>query len=174
MRCLCLILFSLIIVSCKTKQGLLIDNNESFFSTECPNDGTCTLEVTPNNSIKALYDNFGALYMEIINGNSIVIKFEYKRNESPNTIDGQYIEQIIMELDPNNLNLELKDSELKNVNLLFARLCYCKGETGYYKVRQGKLVIKKIAENSYYFHLIFKVNEVPQIITEIGQVFNLN
>jgi len=174
MRPLFLILFYLALVSCKTKQDLLVEKKDTFYSTECPNDGTCTLELMPNKSIKTLYDDFGAIYVEIIDGASVVLKFEYKRNEIPNTMDSQYIEQVFMELDPNYMEVDLTDSELKNVNLLFARLCFCKGETGFYKIREGKLNIDKTDENNYQFHLIFKVNEVPQIITEIGQVLKLD
>lgn len=173
MRCLYLILFSVILISCKTKQDVLAENKESFVSIECPTDGTCTVELMPNKSIKMLYDSFGALYTEIINGNSLVFKFSYKRNDIPNTMDSQYVEQVLMELDPKNLETALKDSELKNVNVLFARFCYCKGQTGYYRVRHGQLVIKKIADSHYQLHLTFKVDEVPQIITEIDQVLNM-
>lgn len=174
MRSLYLILFYLAFVSCKTKQDLLVENKNTFHSTECPNDGTCTLELMPNKSIKTLHDDFGTLYIEIIDGASTVLKYEYKRHEIPNTMDSQYIEQVFMELDPNNMDVDLTDSELKNVNLLFARLCFCKGETGFYRIREGKLNIDKTEENSYKFHLMFKVNEVPQIITEIGQVLKLD
>jgi len=174
MRCLYLILFSAILVSCKTKYDVLVENKETFSQTECPNDGTCTIELMPNKSIKMLYDSLGTLYTEIINGKSIVLKFEYKRNEIPNTMDSQYIEQIFMELDPNNLSMELRDSGLKRVNLIFARFCYCKGQTGYYKVRKGNLVLKKEEDTTYRLHLTFEVDEVPQKITEIGQVLNLN
>lgn len=173
MRYLHIILFSLIVMSCKTKHDILVENNETIFSTECPTDGTCIIELLANKSMKTLNDNLGSLYLEIINGNSLVLKFEYKRNKIPNTMDDQYIEQIFMELDPNNLKTELRDSELKNVNLLFARFCYCKGQTGYYKVRKGELAIKKASDNNYQLHLILKVDEVPQIITEINQVLNL-
>jgi len=173
MRCLYLILFSAIVVSCKTKHEVLTDNKETFFSTECPKDGTCTFELMPNKSLKTQNDNLGALNMEIVNGKSLVFKFEYKRNEIPKTMDSQYIEQIFMALDPNNLEMKLKDSELKSVNLMFARFCYCKGQTGYYRVRQGELAIKKTEDTTYQLHLNFKVDEVPQIITEINQVFKL-
>ena len=163
-----------ILNSCRAKHVLQVEENEIVSSTECPADGTCTIELMPNKTIKMLYDSFGALYTEIINGNAMTLKFEYKRNDIPNTMDGQYVEQILMELDPNSLEMELKDSELKNVNLLFARFCYCKGQTGYYIVQHGNLVIKKEEENKYHLQLAFKVDEVPQIITEIDQVLSLN
>ena len=69
--------------------------------------------------------------------------------------------------------MELSNSELKKVNLIFARFCYCKGQTGYYQVRKGNLIIKKEEDNNYHLHLTFKVDEVPQIITEINQVLNI-
>jgi len=172
MNYLYLIFSCLTVISCKAKQDIVVEEEQHFNTTDCPEDGTCTFELLPNKSIKTLHDNLGDLYIEIVEGNALVLKFEYKCNEIPNTMDGQYVEQIIMELDPNNLELELKDELLQNVKMLFARFCYCKGETGYYRVKQGELTVKKATNNTYQLNLSFKIDEVPQIIIEISDVIS--
>jgi hypothetical protein len=50
--------------------------------------------------------------------------------------------------------------------MLFGRFCFCKGQTGYYKVEQGtlNLIYKK---NVVDFTLDFTVTKVPQIIKSI-------
>jgi len=172
MRYLCVIIICFLICSCNAKQKVLtvkeVDKSASF----CPDDGVCTFEVLQNKSLKVLHDEFGNLYKEISEGTSIILKFEYKRNQISNTVDGHYRELIYVELDPNNLTFKLDNSQLQNVKLLFARFCFCKGQTGYYKVKNGKLFVSKENDN-YRINLEFKVNEVPQVITSINEVFRL-
>lgn len=141
--------------------------------TNCPADGKCSLSIQYKKSLNLIEDSWANTYPEIVNGNKVVFTFEYKRNEIPNTADGHYIEQILFELNPENINLELKDQELENVNMLFARFCYCKGQTGYYKVTDGHLKIKKLKNEKYYLSLNFSQDYVPQIMTFIGEIFEL-
>ena len=53
--------------------------------------------------------------------------------------------------------------------MLFGRFCFCRGATGYYKVKEGNLKLKKINE-TYQLDFDFKINEVPQIISKISGV----
>ncbi len=76
-------------------------------------------------------------------GNNTVLKYTYTRNKIPNTEDSSYVEEIYIELDSKNIETNLKDAQLANVKVVFARLCFCKGQTGYYKVTNGELSIKK-------------------------------
>lgn len=71
-----------------------------------------------------------------------------------------------------NLEVNLKDSELEKVNLLFGRLCFCRGQSGYYKITRGDLKVTKTnANNEFLLTLNFKTDDVPQIITEISEKF---
>ncbi|MGB5418674.1 MAG: hypothetical protein WBN21_07590, partial [Algibacter sp.] len=81
-------------------------------------------------------------------------------------------EEIFIELDQENLQFET--TELIDKKLFFARWCYCKGQTGYYKINQGKLTVTKIDNSNYDVHLVFKIDEVPQIINEIKHTFKLD
>lgn len=170
MRCLFILMYCCIIFSCNAKQKIQSEREGANFN--CPEDGICSFEVLHDKALTLLHDGFGELYPEISEGKNIILKFEYKRNEIPNTVDGNYSELIYVELDSNNLNIELKNSKLQEAKVLFARFCFCKGQTGYYKVEKGKLSLTK-ESNSYRFNLEFKIDEVPQIITSIHQLFDL-
>jgi len=149
-----------------------VEKSEEHNIKYCPEDGVCTLEVLQNKSFKLLKDGIGKLYPKISDGNKIILKYEYKRNEIPNSVDGNYSELIYIEADPNNLELDLKDSQFNKAKVLFARLCFCGGQTGYYRVNDGNLSIAKKGD-FYQLNLEFKVYEVPQIITSVNHSFRL-
>jgi len=172
MRYLYIFIVCFFICSCNAKQKALIESEAVKMNTNCPEEGLCTFEVFQNKKMELLNDGIGKLYPKISEGNNLILKFEYKRNEIPNTADSNYSELIYAELNTNNLIKELEDSQLQDIKLLFARLCFCKGHTGYYKVNNGNLSITK-ENNNYRFNLEFKIDEVPQIITSINQVFSL-
>ncbi len=173
MRYLYILIVSLVFFSCNAKQKLLIEDKGENSTDKCPEDGICTFEILKNKTFEVKKDNLGNLYPEIFDGDNIILIFEYKRNEIPNTLDGNYSELIYVELNPNNLIIDLEDSKLQDAKLLFARLCFCRGQTGYYKVKSGKLSISR-EKDKYQFNLEFKVNEVPQVITSISESFSLN
>ena len=142
-------------------------------NSDCPSDGVCTFEVLKNKSFEIKRDGIGAWYPSLTEGKSNIIKFEYKRNEIANTQDGQYSELIYMELPGKLANTQLRNGDLSTVKLLFARLCFCRGQTGYYKVSDGLLEISENKDGIFNFKLNFKVDEVPQVITLIEASFSL-
>lgn len=157
--------------SCKT----IPNSNESFsaipLDTECPKDGVCNMEFIKNKTLSIEVDEFGSLYPRIDEGRFTILIFEYKRNEILDTADSGYREIIYMQLDPESLEMELNGKDLLKVNLLFGRLCYCKGSTGYYKITDGHLLITKREKGEYHIELSFKTSEVPQIINRISETF---
>lgn len=165
-------IFCLLIFSCGSKSQVLKNEND-LKKTDCPIDGACSLKVEQNKTLNIINDRSPTLYPEIVNGENIILTFEYKRHEIPDTADGHYIEQLLLELDPNNLEAILSGNTLQNVKLLFARFCYCKGQTGYYKITNGTLKIEKLNKNRYYISLDFSQDSVPQIIDSIGEIFEL-
>lgn len=165
-----LLIFSLVVISCGSKSQVL-NENSVFTETECPSDGICSLKVEQNKAIRLTNENTINFFPDIQEGKNIVLTFEYKRNDIPNTTDSHYIEQLIMELDPNNLEIALTGKQLQDVKLLFARFCYCKGQTGYYKINNGTLKVEKVNNGEYYISISFSQDAVPQIITFIGEPF---
>ena len=138
-------------------------------SSACPENTICTVEIIPNSSLEIKTDTFNRIYATVEKGTQVVFKYSFKQNEDQQYLDGHYIEEIYAELPSNFSEISLKDEELSKVKLLFNRLCYCKGSAGFYKIKKGKLVLKKIKKNIYTMHLDFKMDEVPQITTTINE-----
>ncbi|XMO88133.1 hypothetical protein AAFN75_07525 [Algibacter sp. AS12] len=163
------VLFSL--VSCKAKSSLNTAIASKVERAICPENGACAYEIIENKALKVETDNLGSPYLEMVDSDSFVVKFEYKKNGNSKYQDSGYREEVFIELDKNNLDFET--SNLKFKKLFFARWCYCKGQTGYYKINQGKLSVTKIDKTNFKLHLAFTVPEVPQIINEINHTFSL-
>lgn len=159
------------LVSCKTKAELVSAESRQVNNMVCPEEGSCSFEIIKDKTLLIKTDNLGSMYPEMMYGTHAVLKFEYKKSGKANYADSDYREEIFIELDKNNLEGETLD--LKDKKLFFARWCYCKGQTGYYKINQGKLSVIKIDDKNFQLHLSFKVEEVPQIINEINYTFSL-
>jgi len=166
-----LILFiSFSFLSCKSQQNSSITQYQKFPSSSvCPDNTICTVEIIPNSSLEIKTDNFDRMYAIVEKGKHVVFKYSYKKNTDKQYLDGHYIEEVYAEFDSDFSEMTLKDEELSNVKLLFNRLCYCKGSTGFYKIKNGELVIKKNKKNSYTINLDFKIEEVPQVVTSISE-----
>ena len=174
------LLISLLILAfgCKTSKNqdaTSIENAKLDSIATCPQDGECHFKVIVNASMEILKDDFGMSYPQLNEGNKLILEFEYAKDEIPNTADSSYRELIYLEIEKDNLEIELRDSELDSVKILFGRLCYCKGETGYYQITNGHLTIKKTKnQNEYQLNLSFETTEVPQVITHINETFSVD
>jgi len=167
-----LFIFCLVLISCGSKNQVLSET-DVFTESKCPDDGVCSLKVETNKTMLLVNEFSSTIYPDIIDGNHLVLTFEYKRNEIPDAADGHYSEQILLELDPNNLEIALSGKSLKDAKLLFARFCYCKGQTGYYKINTGTLKVEKLNSGAYYISISFSQDQVPQIITFIEETFKI-
>ncbi len=56
--------------------------------------------------------------------------------------------------------------------MLFGRICFCKGTTGYYKVNNGNLQVKMNREELI-INLQFEVQKIPRIIHTINELIIL-
>jgi len=153
-----------------------ISKKQIFNLENCPEvsgeNSQCSIEIISNSTLIIKQDEFQNSYLEIEKGEKTVIKYQFKRNELPNTVDGQHIELIYFEVDNNSESLLLKNEELQIVKMVYGRLCYCKGTSGYFKVIQGKLSFTN-KDNEITIKLNFKVGKIPQLITEINETINL-
>lgn len=164
-------LLFLIIVSCKSTY---IVNEAILVNTlNCPENGDCTIEFLPNKSLEFKKDEFGSLYPVISEGNKTIFKYIYTRKPIPNTQDSNYTELVFAELDSVISPKTFTSETLKDAKLHFGRLCYCKGETGYYPIKKGEFEISKSTKNSFKIDFNFKIDEVPQIISVIKETVSL-
>jgi hypothetical protein len=159
------------LVSCKTKSNVTPEKSSDVTTFLCPDDGVCTFDILDNTIIQNKTDNLGSIYPELIQGHNLVLKFEYKKAHDSDIQDSAYREEVFIELDKTNLEIETEN--LKNLNLFFARWCFCRGQTGYYKISKGKLKVTKITDQEYQINLNFTIDEVPQIIKKINYNFSL-
>jgi hypothetical protein len=166
-------LLFLITLSCKSTKNMMADfvvNKTILVNTiNCPENGNCTIELLPNTSLEFKKDEFGSLYPVISEGNKTIFKFIYTRKPIPNTQDSNYTELVFAELDSVISPKTFTNETLQNAKLHFGRLCYCKGETGYYPIKKGEFNITKSSKNTFKIDFNFKVNEVPQIISAINE-----
>jgi len=138
----------------------------------CKENSECNLEIIPNTALTIKQDEFKNSYIEIEKGKKTVIKYEFKKNELSNTADSQHTELIYFEIDNDCNSLSLSNEELQTVKMMYGRLCYCKGTSGYFKVIQGNLKFSN-KNNEITLHLTFKVGKIPQLITEINETVKL-
>ena len=95
-----------------------------------------------------------------------------QRKEIKDTADGSYSEFIYFELSNQDEHFVLKDLDLQKVNLLYGRICFCKGSSGYFRISSGTLFVDKHS-NTLDIDLSFKSPKgIPQIITQIKETIS--
>ncbi len=165
----------ILFASCKPCQNLNFTLNEPVLTKtmNCPDNGECFVELIPNKSLEFKIDEFGISYPIITDGEKTILKYTYTRNPVLNTQDSNYTEIVYAELDKTITEISLTSKELQTIKLYFGRLCYCKGETGYYPIKNGSFKIEKSSKNTVKIDIEFNIKEVPQIISKISETISL-
>ncbi|WP_442787148.1 hypothetical protein [Flavobacterium suncheonense] len=160
--------------SCHTQKIAMAKTSEplkSNIESVCPEDGACTLELQKNKSIAVKTDITGKLYCDLEDhSGTSVIHYVYTRNTDPELQDGQHREEIIFEIDNTVSELDLNNWNLSQTKMIFGRHCFCRGQAGYFVVKQGKLRLQHTKE-ALRFVLDFTVTEVPQTLTQVKGTF---
>ncbi len=165
---LSLLTLLLIVASCASKKNAAV--LEASLSSECPKDGDCKIEVFDRKSMVLKVAEAGSLYYELEdNASTKVLKYTYNRKVKGDIQDASYREELIFEIPSNREVFKFTDESLQDAKLLFGRFCYCKGQTGYYKIDSGLLAGSKNKElEATQINLNFKIKKVPQIIEAIA------
>ncbi len=161
--------------SCKPIQTINFALNETVYTKtiNCPENAECSIELIPNKLLEFKKDEFGNSYPIITEGEKTILKYTYKKNLVPNTQDSNYTEIVYAELNKTITEISLTSKELQTIKLYFGRLCYCKGETGYYPINNGNFKIEKSGKNTVKIDIEFSIKEVPQIISKISETISL-
>lgn len=173
MRKLLIIPFLTLITACNCQKKVSdktseIKKDEVMTNSTCPSDGKCTIEVIKNKSLEVKSDEFGSNYYNLTdNMNTSVVLYKYNRNVEEGLQDASYKEEIIFEINNSEKQLSFLDRDLQKTKMIFGRICFCRGQTGYYKVVSGKLFLENLKE-TIKFNLNFKITEVPQIINSLN------
>ncbi len=129
--------------SCYKHKGVKIKNTmvsqftmqkENIYITE-------KISILPNSSILYKKDKFGVGYYKVVPGTKTVFIYTYKEEPvNKNLRDAGYTEEVIFEIKGKIKEMELKDEELKKVNLLVGIHGFFK-RAGVYPVTKGYLKI---------------------------------
>jgi len=163
------LLFILILsISCDTSSKLTKSIPTTMQNITCPENGDCSFEVIKESKLLIKTDDFGKIYPEVVHGDKLVIKYQFKKKPKKNIADSDYTEFVYFEIDANEKQINLKDKDLQKIKMLFGRICYCKGSMGYFRVTQGELYLVNNNRNLQ-LRSSFKINKVPQITTLIHE-----
>ncbi|GAA4275880.1 hypothetical protein GCM10022259_06040 [Aquimarina mytili] len=138
----------------------------------CPEAGKCDVRIHKNSSLTLKKDITDSYYPVIETGNNIIIVFEFSKKGPEGTADGDYSETIHFEVNENVESLHIKNEQLSQVNMLFGKQCFCRGEAGYYKVKRGNLIFRK-SENEITIDLSFQLDKVTHRVTKIKEKIKL-
>jgi len=152
----------LFLLSCSTKKAST-EIPAVALTSECPKNAECSLKIFPYKSLVVKNDNFGRPYYEMSDDpEKNVIQYTYSRIVKGDIQDGGYREEIVLEVNQTEKLQSLSDATLQNTKMLYGRFCFCKGQTGYYKVEKGSLAVTSNAKQKN-VALDFTVGDVPQI-----------
>ncbi len=162
------VLLSAFFVSCcSTKSAVFAKNPTVEFQSACPENGSCVIVSNPGKSMVVLEDEYGNLHYNLQDDPSKnVVAVTYNRNVPKGVQDGTYREEVVFEYDSANKSTVIEGEALQNVKLLFGRFCYCKGQTGYYKINIGSLMISGDSEQRV-FTLNFTNTQTPQVMSSL-------
>jgi len=145
-----------------------LDKKNITVLTNCFDNAECTIEIIPHSNLMIKEDEFKNTYIEIENGVNTIIKYQFKKNELPNTADSQYSEFLYLEIDNYNKKLHLKNEELQQVKMIYGKLCYCKGSSGFFKVKNGDLELT-LSKNKLSLVTNFNVENIQQMVSQLNE-----
>lgn len=155
------LLFVFLLFSCGTKKSS--GPTVAALLSECPKNGTCTIKILGHKSMVVTQDDYGMHYKLEENPQKNVFLYTYSRTVKGDVQDASYREEVVFEVSNDLTNCNLSDADLQASKMLFGRFCFCKGQTGYYKVTNGKMALDSDTDLS----LDFTVSEVPQVIKRL-------
>lgn len=164
--------------ACKTQTGTVISSENTSMgqvenrATGCPEEGTCNVVIHKNKHLVVKEDGTGAMYPEMVAGENAVVVYTFSKEGPAGTADGNYSETIHFEIPAGVENLSKEDAMLAEVNLLYGKQCFCRGEAGFYPIRNGKLLVEKSSQGIV-FDLKFKVEKTSQVISHITETVKL-
>ncbi|SRX54239.1 hypothetical protein [Aequorivita sp. CIP111184] len=164
--------------ACKTQTGTVISSENTKMEqvengdTGCPKEGTCSVVVHKNKHLVIKEDGTGALYPEMVAGENMVVEYTYSKEGPEGTADGNYSETIHFEIPATTENLSKENAKLAEVNLLYGKQCFCRGEAGFYPITNGKLLVEK-SNTALMFDLKFKVEKTSQVVSHITETVKL-
>ena len=169
------LLFILLVVvlgSCSAAKTFLDSKEGTDYKTiiksKCPENGICELYVFQNSSLQIQTDGIGQSYYDMtFDAEKSVIMYEYKSKSADGLEDGIHTERIVFEIRNNIPELIIEDFELSNLTMFYERHCFCKGQTGMFPIRKGRLELYNLGKD---LKINLKIDQVdvPFLIKELN------
>lgn len=160
------VLFCLFLSLSFCKTATMVSQEKTLLKVDSLTNGFKKLHFFKNKKLEVVNTKGSLSYTMVTSDSTNVMQYEYAINQDQAAYDGGYREEILFEIPAGTLEQTYTNKELQNTKMLFGRYCFCRGKTGLYKVNEGKLHVKASKKETH-FELQFKINEVPQVTTEI-------
>ncbi len=148
MRLLFLFLSINLIIGCKTSQ--IVPENYSAiksinWQSGCIPESACAAEIMGNKKMIFIKDEVSnQIYPQFVADSSKqIIKLTSRINADKMHLDQHYFEDIYIELPNKYYPIKATNIELLQYKVLLHKSCYCRGEAGYYAIRNGELKINQ-------------------------------
>jgi hypothetical protein len=152
---------------CNCSKTVVTNSKTSSIESACPDNGECTIQIFKNKSLLVKKDDLGGIYYQMTdNTDTTVIQYQYNRNVDEGLQDGQHREEIIFEINNSSSEINLEGENIQETKMLFGRYCFCKGQSGCFKVEEGILKVEN-KNNHITINLDFKINQVPQLFNKV-------
>ena len=155
-------------ISQKDNSSAILDDSSQL----CPKEGTCSFKILKNKSFELVKDDIGMFYPKIRDAKTSVLKFEFKSGQIPDTPDSGYTEVVYVEIGKDK-SFSIENDALKQVKASYGRLCFCRGESGYFPIEKGNLIIKNTSNNKCEIEFQFEINEVPQTLKQFKVIVDI-
>ncbi len=158
--------------ACKTQTGTVTSSENTIMdqkeinSSDCPSNGTCSVEVQKNKELEIQDVGEGKIFPAVVDGSNIVVEYTYLRPGPEGTADANYFETIQFEIPAESKNLVKENAALADVKMMFGKHGF--RLSGYYPVTVGKLSVRKTADGLS-FDLHFKVDQTSHVISHIRE-----
>lgn len=135
---------------------------QALLTSDCPAKSECSVQLFVQKSLEITTGNHTKYELKD-NPNTNVVVYKLRKIAKTNVQDADSREEIVFEYHTKTNSLQLTDGQLQSAKMLFGRFCYCPGETGYFQVNKGRLLI-----DGQKATLEFSVTQVPQITRKIA------
>jgi len=160
-----LICLSVILAFASCKSTKEVNKNQLVFEG-CPEGGECDFEIIENTRVFMAGDEQMGYFPKLEESDQMhTIKISYTKDSMENIMDDEYIEVFYFTIGQQENKINLADGELKKANLIYGRICACRGQTGYEKINQGSLKVNLSNQNQKVDFKI-KPNKYPILMSE--------
>jgi hypothetical protein len=91
---------------------------------------------------------------EVVNGNELVFKYEFRSKEYLMMSDDEYVERLFFKVKPKGNHFVYKLNNFKKSNLLYSQSCFCM-DAGNYVIQKGRIVGTKLNKNTWKVYIKF-------------------